>query len=464
MISPTPAAILFIPIAVIASVRRKWALSYLLLSVPLFHVKLFVAVGHQFTLPEIAMIALGVSQVIHWLRTGKTVLAIGTPIQLVFVFLAVCVLSVVNAVINPADVLTHAYNSRINDVELVQMTVTSTNFTQLLLRTFFVGSVFVLYTVLVEYSLRRVIRGLVLGSVFVGIVGIVYQLFLLSGTTWFAQKLYQFGHVAEPNGYGFTGPIPRMGSTAGEPGHTAQYILFTFPVTVTLWILNDESVMSHRELSLTSLFLFFVLIVSTSTTAYGGLIIFTGVAGGMLLALGEFPVRRVRQVASLIAPVALIVILVLGSLQGVQELVLYQIEKLSLSAGSGSIRQQYLVLSVEIAKARPLLGIGTGSYYSTSLAGTLLGETGFVGLLVFVLANVVAYTRCLASAVRNSGDISNIGIGLFIGGMTVILTSLFAKSITTTLAPWYWFTLALPMSFITTLETDSKQPAEVTEE
>lgn len=198
------------------------------------------------------------------------------------------------------------------------------------------------------------------------------------------------------------------------------------------------------------MFLAVAILLSTGTTAYGGLVIL-----GFILISGAFVFKKLRTPAfksvlasgMAIIPAGFVLdpILFSGTLRG---LLWYEIQKLTFSAGSGNIRLQYMTRTLDVIEARPLLGVGVGSHHVPSLLLTLAAEAGLVGLAIFIALHLTLYHRCGWLASRGQAPYDALALPLFIGGTTLILTNLVAKSVATLLYPWYWFSLAFPLALI----------------
>lgn len=452
MASPVhPVALLVFPVAALAATRRKWALMFVVASVPLFAVVPLEAISHRFRIPEIAVLTLGVNQLYRWTKTGTVEFPDARPLYWLGLFLVVACVSVIALVLFTPDVITHPYNLGLDGFRLRELQVRPGNVTQLLLRTFAVGAVVVLVENLTESDIYLAGRGIVFGALFTGLLGLLYQLSVLVGSP--AVPLL-FKEVANQDlyfrflGRGGYGLLQQMYTLAGEPAITAQFLLFALGVTMGVSLIGvDTPILTYREAWVSSIALLGMLVLTKATTAFGGILVLGVVLTGVsLFVKSTDPAAKWRAIATGIVGVvtSLALLLVLGI--DVVGMFLKQLEELQFQGGSGDIRLRYFWLSADVFATRPSIGIGPGSYYSTSLAGTLLGEVGLLGALSFLLANVTAHFECLS--VREGDGRRGVAVGLFVGGTTLLFTSLVAKSITTLLTPWFWFSLALPIAFV----------------
>lgn len=440
-------AVIFLPLAVIASRKQRWALIFFLASLPLFDVTAFFAVSHPFTVPELGIFAISIS-VLKDLRRGSTV-SFNDPLPVIagVAFLSISALSIVLLVVRPASIQVNPYGFTPDDFMLQAVSISFSNISQLLLRVFFVISVFLLALTIDSDNLEFVTRAVILGGIFAGTVGVIYQLFALLQSDLFIKFLYWFGRTGRLEGMGTLGPLPRMASVSGEPGHTAQYMLYAFAVSATLLATGSYNVFSRGTLRTVLGVLSGLLLMSTSGTAYGGLIVFTGVMSVGAIVHSEIKIRRLaRSIGPYVVLMScLVIVLAVLDVVPIVDIVTQQFRKLTFRSGSGTIRARYFRLTADVLSVRPFFGLGTGSYYSTSLIGTIVGETGIFGLTAFLVL-CLGCTRPALSHTRRHRTHQHLGFALTIGVTTLVLTSLVAKSITTLLSPWFWVALGLPLS------------------
>jgi hypothetical protein len=447
MVSFYPAAVVFLPLALVASKSQKRALLFFLASVPLFDVTVFTAISHPFNVPELGIFAILFSLLTN-LRNDSTV-GFTDRVALISAvgFLMISSLSIILLIVRPTSILVNPYGYTPDDFILQAVTISFSNITQLLLRAFFVTSVFVIGLTVDPDNLEFVTRAVILGAIFAGFIGVIYQLFAILQSDLLINFLYWFGGTGRPEGMGSLGPLPRMASVTGEPGHTAQYLLYVFAVSATLIATGSYNVFSRETLSGVLIVIGGLLLLSTSGTAYGGLIIFSGVI--LVGAISYKPVK-ISRLARTVGPFALLlvflaVILAALDIVPIADITTQQFRKLTFRSGSGTIRARYFRLTADVLRERPFFGLGTGSYYSTSLIGTIVGETGIVGLTAFFALCLGCARPALSHAVRYRTH-HHLSFALVVGITTLVLTSLVAKSITTLLSPWFWVALGLPLS------------------
>jgi len=433
----TPSAALFGPLLAVALLRERYAFYAFIASIPLFTIIPLQAVGHPFRLPELTLMILMYHYTRQWLRDGRIVLPNRLAVVWFLVFIGICAASVVYAsVVPPTDVLGHPYNTPFRPVKAVPLAVSFTNVTQLLLRIMFVLGVFVAAASLTDARLRFALRWSVFGAIIVGVIGVVYQLSISIGVYTPFAVLRAIGVDSFPRHPGSLSVIPRMFSLPGEPGYTADFMLLGFAVAAMSVILRgDSGILQRREAVVCTVTLGVLILLSTSSTGYGGLVVFSGVVMlSMLLTKDRYRVRVVGVVA-----VAGCVLLLCGLLvTPVREQILYQLSKFQFEAGSGDIRSQYIRISIDVWRFRPILGVGVGSHSVPTSTFTILAETGILGLISVAVAYGAVVLQSVRSIDRARSDRqANVLLTVVITTTTLIVTNAVAKSMVTFLFPWY---------------------------
>lgn len=450
MASIEPAAIVVLPLVVVAAMRRRWAFLLVVGSVPFFGLEVFVAVSHRFRLPELAILVFIGHYAVAWIRRERVDLRNATPVLLLWGFVGVSTVSVVALALHPPEVPVHPYVGTFQSRRFVDLSISSKNVTQLLLRGLFVAAVTVLAVHLDERRIREAVRGVVLGAAFVGVVGVGYQVAVMGNATFVPETLRAFGFARFVDDPGMLGPIPRMYSTVGEPGFTADYLLYGFAIATTLAVVPGPDWAFRRwELFVLSPLLGGALLSSTGTTGYGGLVI---LASAFVAFLALFPDVRPRHFRWYVVTACVGGVLAVGVLFAILgptlvDLVVVQVEKMTFQARSGTIRRFYILRSIVVFRARPIIGVGVGSHHAPSYLFTLLAETGIVGTTALIGAHLWAYRQCMG-LVDAAPRVRRPAVALAIAGNTLLATNLVAKSISSLLMPWYWFGLALPIAVI----------------
>lgn len=457
MLRFTPIGLAVLPLLGLALVRRRWAAYVLVISIPLKTLDVVVVPSHPFDLPELALLLVcGHFAVDLWTRRELT-LGRSTTVAYAFGFCFVALLSVLYLAVRPATVLVHPYNasSGFGAFELARLSLSSSNATQLILRWFVVGGTIVLAWTLTRADVRLVTRWIVVSAIGVGAVGVAYQASVLAGVG-FAEAFHVAGFRRFPASPTLVGPLPRMYSFTGEPGATASYLLYALAIAATLALSGSANeVLSQGEAIGATAVLFVLLVLTTGTTGYGGFAVFVTVLLGATALVETLPSGRVvgvLVVGACLAVVGTLSVLVLSGAD-VSSIIAYQAGKLTLQEASGSLRIRYLRYAFELFTARPFFGLGVGSHQTTSLLGTVLVETGLVGLALFVAYHVRAFRDC-AMLDRRSVAGRPLAVALGVGGTTLFLTLLVARSASALQLPWYWFGFALPMAYVARVVDD----------
>lgn len=446
----TPSGYLVFFIVLIAAFDRRWSVSIFLISVPFYALKVAYFASHAFTYPEIAIIGLALNQIARWALHREIRFPNLTTYRLLFLFWVVCISSVVYLAIDTPTVVVHAYNTGpLDRYVLSQLAFSSNNITQLILRTFFIGSIFLLSINLRESEVQRAILVVVYGSIFLGILGVVYQITQIFLFYEFAEFMTWFGFNFKINASSL-GPIPRMHTIAGEPGYAAHFLLYALAIVVTYAVSTEEKTLfSNRHSIILATFLFTFLLLTTSATGYGGLLILVVI---FFIFIPVFPQLSSQKVAVCVFGSALLALCTLVAIilfsPNSLGVFAYLGDKLTFRAGSGITRAKYMQLSFDIWRTRPFIGSGVGSHYSTSLLGTLAAETGGIGVGLFFFATFTAFQGAFKLGLQTKQTDNTLSLALGLAGTILISTTLIAKSITALLFPWIWVCVALPIASI----------------
>jgi hypothetical protein len=218
---------------------------------------------------------------------------------------------------------------------------------------------------------------------------------VLLGGTVIGDMLNAFrnGHYAQLN-QSYAGFI-RMNGIMPEPALYAQYG-FSWLVFVTeLWLRGVRSRLTGRAAA----FLGFCLIISTSTTAYVGLVVYAlALAARMILCPGSIPPFRAMLLIAL-AFVGIIVILLIAAASPEFAALLAQAfgrnTSDKLTTESGLQRLFWAKQGIAAFWASYGLGVGPGSFRSSSLLTALLGSAGVIGF-ISMIGHMVRVFRPLA--------------------------------------------------------------------
>lgn len=437
-------------ITIVAAAKPRWALRYFIITIPLFALQPVNAIGHSFTLTEFAAISLILATVKSWATSKRITIPRSRTLALLIAFLSIGTFSAMHMHISPPEVITHPYNSGSLDAFVQEvLSSSSNNITQSALRYFSISTVLALSIVTHREEIPNIFRWNLVGATIVGIIGVVFQISVLTDTVvTFSDWMTSIGFSGFAPNVGYFGPIPRMYSTVGEPGFVADYLLYTLAIALTLLCLGDNRVFDSRKLAWYTLALLILTVLTTSSTGYGGLLILILITGFTTFVFRDsVSTKFIRGATAVCMGGCLgIILLVFTMGHGISSIIEYQFRKLQFQAGSGSLRLRYLKMAFDILSQRPLFGIGFGSYYGASLAGTVVAESGLVGLscLLAAIGNAVRNT---IRASLDEPQVDAVGLALIVSTSVLILTNLLAKSITSFLFPWFWLSIALPIVY-----------------
>jgi hypothetical protein len=452
MVAIYPSVVFLIPLIISVFTNRKWIPPIFILTVPFFSLVVFEAVGHPFTLPEIAVIFLIFNIVDYHVGGDSTVTIHNAALLFASTFILLGIVSAITLFLFPTNQTTHAYNSAylFLDKKTSPLTYSSSNLTQSLLRIFSFGSILIIYLSFSKKNLVKYIRLLVFEGLIIGTTGMLYQFFLFFEIP-FIRQLRWFGFVKMRELPSFFGPLPQLMSVPGEPGYTALYFLFLLGIMTPVMISNYERIFSRSEsMIFTILFILFIFLTG-SGTGFGGIMIL-GIVTGFYYLFIEYSLPSLKKIIKtgliVLAPSVTLAVLVIHNLRRTTYGV---VSELAFQGGSGSIRAYWLKFALDLFQNRPLLGYGFGSYYGLSVFGTILVSTGIIGLCLFLGFHALIVRDLIRNHRSNSVLVVNSALShvLAISIATIFGTMLLAKSITATLFPWYWLAVGFGLAVIT---------------
>jgi hypothetical protein len=211
---------------------------------------------------------------------------------------------------------------------------------------------------------------------FCNVTGIPYPSFLLNNSA--SESATGYMQTVDEG-------IRRVSSAAVEPSVLAQALLTLLPLTLPAWR-KRGSVFSRRRDRLVALLFILVLVLSTSSTAYLGLVILALTYVVYSVRIGSFSKTKAVLIFVLIGVVAsAIVAVAFMSVPIVSGLLQSQLLGKA-SSGSGIERAMTISLAFGYFQRYPILGIGWGSATSHDLIVKLLSNVGIVGTVVFFCA------------------------------------------------------------------------------
>lgn len=230
-----------------------------------------------------------------------------------------------------------------------------------------------------QQLLQETLRVYVVSALFVSVWGILQFACNLIGMEY---PYFIFNNSANEVAQGFREIIEgtaRVTSVATEPSTMAQFLVPVLPVVVFAFLLK-QPVLSKSLDVMTMAAIIFILLVSTSGTAYLGLILC--VIATMIVF--TYLRRAVFKVWFVCSAAILVVVASYITIPFVNEaLDLYLINKLA--SGSGMERLLTIKYAWSYFLQYPIFGIGWGSATTNDLIVALLVNTGIIGLATFTI-------------------------------------------------------------------------------
>lgn len=435
-----------------ALLNRKVAIVVFLFSIPLKELVVLNLFGRAMRANEIVIFALGV----HALYIIVTELSIEDRRRImtsgrfvsVGLFGIVCIISTLYAFVNPPEGITvHPYNidASFGAFAFTELELGINNIKQVIMRLFFLGALITIALTFEEEDIVQGIRWIVYGALAGGTIGIAYLVSVVLESPAVPYFMQWIGFIRFTYPPLYAGPLPRMFSIQGEPGTVANMLLFAFALLlVSVLAVNTRPIFSKKRDITAIIILGVMILLSTGTTGYGGLVILSGVVAGAVVLYDNLSLQRYLNGIALITGTSIIGIVMLWALGfDIISVLSYQSSKFQFSAHSGSIRMRYLLLELEAISHRPLLGLGVGSHQSTSVFGTIVTDVGLLGLAVFCTMNLWILAECLIHPRQIDGH--PISAMLFVAGLTIFLTNFLARDASSLYFGWYWVAIGWPL-------------------
>ena len=189
----------------------------------------------------------------------------------------------------------------------------------------------------------------------------------------------------------------------GEPGHTSVFHLTCFGIAFAfIFNLKHLDKKFKKYALMYFLCMLLSLLMTLSTTAYVGLLIFfTSALFVLIIQKLQWPYTLSLKFVSLSLFTMLIsTLFIIGLMYSLNINFLHllyekHLNKLLLEAGSGAVRYSLAINSLELLKSSPLLGLGYGSARSTSGFITILTNTGILGGFVFSCFYFILFKKSL---------------------------------------------------------------------
>ncbi len=196
-----------------------------------------------------------------------------------------------------------------------------------------------------------------------------------------------FNNSGSPAGLGFLSQlddvgVSRISSVTLEPSVLAQNLAVLLPLTLPAWM-GKRPVLSVAYDRLSTILLFAVLILSTSSTGYLGLFILVFLLLGVLVRTGAISLSRAALAVTAVSVVAVgMAAAIVASVPVVRDVVNSTLLDKA-ATYSGLERVMTIQLAYGYFEKFPLLGIGWGSAVSHDMVVLLLSNVGIIGALIF---------------------------------------------------------------------------------
>jgi hypothetical protein len=287
----------------------------------------------------------------------------------------------------------------------------------------------------------------VYAATFVSLWGYFQFLCAIIGVTYPAA-VFNNGVLESMKGYEQVIPlvgrdIARVSSVAHEPSIFAKFLLTVFPVLLA-FVLTRNRLLGPKADRLVLWIIIGALVVSTSSTAFVGILVASGLA---LFLCRRFNVVRKSWYLSAVAVVVVILVAV-ATIPTLQEVVLFE----TLSKGdSGSALERIMSItnSWSYFQRYPVLGVGWAMVTSHDLFVYLLATTGVVGLVTFFILMIYVVRRSLrVLSGYSSLDPNQPDVPLLIGLTVALVTSVIVAVITGLefYLGYFYFVLALTIA------------------
>lgn len=253
------------------------------------------------------------------------------------------------------------------------------------------------------------------------------------------------GYLGEVNG------SKRISSVAVEPSMFAKHLLTVIPL-VFFSVIGKRPIWSPLMDKVTLAIMVGVLLLSTSSTGYVGLVFVTFVSLLMIFILKEFRLSYYLNFTVILVLVGILFALSTYMQNMVDDLIINKF-----SSYSGQERTNGVTLAWGYFLQSPILGLGWGTVTSQDLIVNILSNTGFVGLLVMALFFIVVIGKIIQGIQylikRNPASPKKyLAAGVFVSMMTELFTSAITGF------PYvfsnFWFLIALTLTVSALIEKD----------
>jgi len=374
-----------------------------------------------------------------------------------FLFLGVVIMSLIMPIIAQGKVWVIPIDSSVGLLELLTpalLELRLSNFTQAIYMLFFAASFLAFVSEIKSLStIIFVAKGLVYSSVATILIGLIFQLFIITGNKYLIQKIYTITGLYDSRIFGavILGEQFKMFTTTGEPGVTAFHCLIGLGI-LSGFILSKKRAFFGSRIRTTMLFLFLALgiLLTGSSTGYYGImllvfaVVFTTILRSHISLIAIKRILRFLMIFFLMFIGLFFIIRFLTNMPLLDYFIKNHIEVLTKGERSGEIRAYLAIKNLQIFLQYPLLGIGYGSTRSLSMSTFLLANVGLLGIGTFYMFNFSIFKKGYI-IIRNGPhtDVSMLVQGFLIAFIVSFLLLQFAQSESMMLIVYYWLLLAV---------------------
>lgn len=453
----SPIGYLLVTLGIILfTLKRKYLFYTTLFFIPFWNSSVLYidAITFDLRIPMFFMALLILKKALDTLTTGETGLRKNKENFFLFIFLVFTGISVLMPILVGGEIDVYPISGHFYPIpEKIPLNFGLMNVTQFLYIVFAVLSFYVLVgEINSQKRMHKALDIIIILGVLVSITGIGYQALRLLNFDSIPVHFYSFlgGHDLSFQGKFLFGKIPSMYSISGEPGWTAFFLSFPFAIVGTRLAFNKIEAVSRRE-KVAFVIMAFGLLLSTSTTAYLGMLIYV-VSLGFLIMLKTKPAPFVGKLlkSAVLGIVFLIVLFPVFSFAFnypfFDFILNTQVAKLTLEHGSGPVRFHYIMENLKIFSQYPILGVGIGSNKSTAMMPALLSNTGLMGTIPFLLFNFYIFRKAFGYYLKAKDIDMVISSSLISAFITLFALMFIAKSIGTLYTTHYWLIMAMMSS------------------
>lgn len=436
------------------ALRRDLLFATLVWTVPLYNTTVLsigLGIGFPLRTPHFFLILLGLKQFLDGVQGESIYVPYTREVQMLLAYFAIATASIFMPLFLSGTVLIHPFETGgFSPRFLRPLRFGVHNLTQLLYHAFFVAGILTLVSeISTTERIRRSLAILARASVLVIASGLVFQLVVLMGKPHLVRIIFEFAGVQTVKYDSTLGFLPRMYTFAGEPGGPTGNLLVAVLGITAIPLTLDRDVFLHRaELIALAGLALLTLILSTSTRGYIGFALLALAAIWMEWTSEKTKYHFTKAVVALTAVPMVLVILDPLINTGVSELILAQIEKLTLQDGSGTKRLALGIHAFTLFVESPVLGVGIGSTrFPSGVLLNLMASVGILGTAAFVVANVAPMAKQIRLRYETpSGFHETVAIVLFVTLFPILTLIFFVDTWGGMLYPWYWLLLAIAIS------------------